>query len=71
MTIQLVRVAQSILNPKINNATEAHRIAEKIVNFALANWDDVVESYNTLTDEFDIIEAYTRDFVREGGLEYA
>jgi len=69
MNIQLVRIAQTILNPKINNTTEAHRIAEEIVNFALANWDEVSFSYNNLNDDFDIIYEYTRDFVRDGGLE--
>jgi len=61
----LIRMAQCIARQEIDNRDEANQTGRQIANFALANWDRVVERYGYGgADDMEIIERLARDMVR-------
>ena len=64
MEIFLVRTAQSFLCRCTDRKT-SRQLAERLVRFTLENHDEMAADYGT-TDEFDLVERVTKDFIAEG-----
>jgi hypothetical protein len=58
----LIRMAQCIARMELDNRDEANEAGRQIANFALANWDHVVEKYgHGDVDDLEIVERLARD----------